>query len=435
VLGLGFGIAVTIGNTIGAGIFRTPGEVAGHLPSTSLFMAAWIVGGLYALVGALQIAELGTMIPRSGGQYAFSRYALGEYPGFIVGWSDWLSTCGTTAAVSLVIAEFSRGLFPFLDRRPTVVATAVVIIFAAAQWRGIREGSLVQKVTSAMKALALAALVMAAFILGDPGPSTSPVSSPAGMALVGAFVLSLQAVIYTYDGWTGVIYFSEEVEQPATDIPRSMIGSVLAIIVTYLLLNLAFLHVLPVSTIAGEAFAAGAVVNAIFGPLGATLFKLLVIVCLLSAVNSNHLMASRVLFAMGRDGLVSARTTTVNAGGTPTIALLLSAAVAILFVVFGRTFGAVITVLAFFFVANYTLSFISVFVLRWREPQRPRPYRAWGYPWTTALALAGSIVFLAGAIASDTRNSVYALLLLAASYPGYRMVKASGPRPHGPGLV
>jgi basic amino acid/polyamine antiporter, APA family len=434
VLGLGFGIAVTIGNTIGAGIFRTPGEVAAHLPSTFLFMAAWIVGGLYALVGALQIAELGTMIPRSGGQYAFSRHALGEYPGFIVGWSDWLSTCGTTAAVSLVIAEFSSGL-PLLDRRPTVVATAVVIIFAVAQWRGIREGSLVQNITSAMKALALAALVMAAFMLGDTGPTTSPVSSPAGMALVGAFVLSLQAVIYTYDGWTGVIYFSEEVEQAATDIPRSVIGSVLAIIATYLLVNLAFLHVLPVSTIAGEAFAAATVVNAIFGPLGATLFKLLVIVCLLSAVNSNHLMASRVLFAMGRDGLVSARTTTVNTGGTPTIALLLSAAVAILFVVFGRTFGTVITVLAFFFVANYTLSFISMFVLRWREPTRPRPYQAWGYPWTTALALAGSIAFLAGAIASDTRNSVYALLLLAASYPGYRMVKASGLRPQGPGPV
>jgi len=140
-------------------------------------------------------------------------------------------------------------------------------------------------------------------------------------------------------------------------------------------------------------------------------------------MNSNHLMASRVLFAMSRDGLFSYRATTVNEGGTPTVALLVSAIVAILFIVFGRTFEQVITVLAFFFIANYTLSFVSLFLLRRREPERPRPYRAWGYPWTTALALAGSVAFLAAAVAGDTRNSVLALLLLAASYPLFRLTR------------
>ena len=144
---------------------------------------------------------------------------------------------------------------------------------------------------------------------------------------------------------------------------------------------------------------------------------------MLSAINSNHLMASRVLFAMSRDGLFSHRAATVNDGGTPTVALLLSAVVAMLFIVFGRTFEQVITVLAFFFVANYTLSFMSLFVLRRREPERPRPYRAWGYPWTTGAALAGSVAFLAGAIAGDTAHSVLALVLLAASYPLFRMTK------------
>jgi APA family basic amino acid/polyamine antiporter len=138
---------------------------------------------------------------------------------------------------------------------------------------------------------------------------------------------------------------------------------------------------------------------------------------MLSAINAYHLMASRVLFAMSRDGLVSRRAATVNEGGTPTVALALSAAIAIAFIVLGQTFGKVITVLAFFFIANYTLSFVSLFLLRRREPDRPRPYRAWGYPWTTALALIGSVAFLVGAIAGDTRNSVLAVLLLAASYP------------------
>jgi APA family basic amino acid/polyamine antiporter len=135
-------------------------------------------------------------------------------------------------------------------------------------------------------------------------------------------------------------------------------------------------------------------------------------------------MSTRVLFAISRDGLFTKRASTVNEGGTPTVALFMSAAVAVLFILFGQTFEKVITVLAFFFVANYTLSFISVFVLRRREPDKERPYRAWGYPWTTGLALAGSILFLVGAIVSDTRNSVYAIILLAVSYPLFRLMKS-----------
>jgi basic amino acid/polyamine antiporter, APA family len=423
VLGLGFGVAVTVGNVIGAGIFRTPGEIAAHLPTPSLYIAAWLAGGLYALLGALQLAELGTMLPRSGGQYVFARHALGEYPGFIVGWSDWISTCGTTAAVSIVMAEFIGALVPVLQTYSVAIAVAVALTFAAAQWRGIREGSRVQAITSALKGVALATLVIAAFAFGR---GIAPAEAPAAPAvtLLGAFVLALQSVIYTFDGWTGVTYFSEEVRRPATDIPRSMIGSVLLIIITYVLVNLSFLYVLPVSAMAGEAFAPGVVARTIFGDSGEAIFRVIVIVTLFSAINSNHLMASRVLFALGRDGLVSARAAAVNAGGTPTTALLLSATVAIVFIVFGRTFSAVITVLAFFFVANYALSFAALFVLRHREPARPRPYRAFGYPWTTALALIGSIAFLAGAIVSDTRNSVYALLLLAASYPAFQLLKA-----------
>src|SRR4051794_31983062 len=135
VLGVGFGVAVIIGNTIGAGIFRAPGTIAEQLPNTVPFLLVWLAGGLYALLGAISLAELGTMLPRSGGQYVFSRYALGEYAGFIVGWSDWISSCGSTAAVSLLIGTFSVALFPTLGAK--TVATAVAIIFAFLQWRGI----------------------------------------------------------------------------------------------------------------------------------------------------------------------------------------------------------------------------------------------------------------------------------------------------------
>lgn len=204
VLGVGFGLAVIIGNTIGAGIFRTPGAIAQQLPNVWLFLSVWIIGGLYALLGAISIAELGTMIPRSGGQYVFARHALGEYAGFIVGWSDWISTCGSIAAVAIVIGEFAGALFPVLAGKAPLIAAVIAIFFAVLQWRGIVWGSTVQNVTSLLKALAFFALIVAAFTLGGKGsmPGSVVSSAPVGLALIAAFVFSLQAVIYTYDGWT-----------------------------------------------------------------------------------------------------------------------------------------------------------------------------------------------------------------------------------------
>jgi len=425
VLGVGFGLAVIIGNTIGAGIFRAPGSIASQLPHPGLFLGVWVLGGLYALLGAFSLAELGAMIPRSGGQYVFSRYALGEYAGFIVGWSDWISTCGSAAAVSLLIGKFAGALYPGLEGKAAIIASSVAVLFALLQWRGIVWGSTTQNLTSLLKALAFLVLIAAAFAIGGRGSLTTAAvgDAPVGFALVTALVLSLQSVIYTFDGWSGVVYFSEEVSNPGRDIPRAMFGGVLSIIVIYLLVNLALLYVLPMSQIAGQDFAAGAAAQVLFGQYGNTVFLSLTIVSMLSAINAYHLMATRVLFAISRDGLFTRKAAQVNVGGTPTLALFTSAAVALLFIIFGQTFDRVITILAFFFVANYTLSFISVFVLRQREPEKERPYRAWGYPWTTGLALLGSILFLIGAVAADMGNSIYALILLGLSYPLFRLMK------------
>jgi APA family basic amino acid/polyamine antiporter len=430
VLGVGFGLAVIIGNTIGAGILRAPGDVARQLPHAWLFLAVWAAGGAYALLGANAVAELGTMIPRSGGQYVFARRALGDYAGFLVGWSDWLSTCGTTAAVSVVIGDYSVALFPALGGRAAPVAVTVAVLFALIQWRGIRWGGGVQNVTSLLKCLAFAALILACFALGG-GARAATASDvtrlPHGLTLGLAVVLALQAVIYTYDGWAGVVYFSEEVRDPARDIPRSLFGGVLLVLAIYLLVNLALLYVLPISRVAGSDLAVGAAAQELFGANGDRVIRALTIVSMLSGLNAYHLMATRVLFAMGRDKLFSERAAHVNAGGTPTVALFVSCAVAVLFIVLSGTFAKIIAGLSFFFVANYTMTFASLFVLRRREPRAARPFRAWGYPWTTALALAGSVAFLVGAVAADlageTRDSLYALSLLAASYPAFRIVK------------
>jgi basic amino acid/polyamine antiporter, APA family len=424
ILGVGFGLAVIIGNTIGGGILSAPGMVAAYLPHVWMFIAVWIAGGMYALLGAVSVAELGTMLPRSGGQYIFARHTFGDYAGFIVGWSDWISTCGATAFISLLAAQYTAVLFPSLANRTVSIALAIVILFALLQWRGLRWGSAAQNISSVLKALAFMVLVVACFAFGGKGVAETPAAAiqPSSLPLLASIILSLQAVIYTYDGWTGVIYFSEEVRDPAKNIPRSMLGGVLAVIAIYLLVNLAVLYVLPISKVAGTDLALGAAAQVIFGANGDAIFRSLMIVSLLSAINACHLMATRVLFAMSRDGLLTARVARVNKGGTPSLALLMSVAVSAFFILTG-TIDQVLAVAAFFYVFNYGISFAAVFALRRREPDRERPYRAWGYPWTTGLTLIGSVAFLVGVFTGDTRNSLYALALLALSYPVFHLFK------------
>ena len=426
VLGVGFGLAVTIGNTIGGGILRAPGEVAANTPSTSAFLGIWILGGLYALLGAVSLAELGAMIPRSGGQYVFARTAIGEYAGFVVGWSDWISTCGSAAAVSIVLAESLGAIIPAVAGRTAFVASAVIVAFTALLWRDVRVGARVQEITSTLKALAFIALVVACFALTarylPSVEDAAVVPRTAGIATLTGVVLALQAVIYTYDGWTGVIYFSEEVRDPGRDIPRSMFGGVLSVTAIYLLVNLAFLHVLPLSALAGQPLPAGAVADALFGARGGHVVNGIVVIALLSSVNAFLPMCSRILFAMSSDGLFSRFGARVNAGGTPTVALALSAVVAVAFILTG-TFSTVIALLAVFFVANYVLSFIALIVLRRRAPDAPRPYRAWGYPWTTIVALGGSVAFLIATVVADPGTAMKAGVVLAISWPVYLGVR------------
>jgi APA family basic amino acid/polyamine antiporter len=423
ILGVSFGLAVAIGNTVGAGILKAPGEVATQLPNVWMFLSVWVAGGLYALLGSISIAELATMLPRSGGQYVYAQRALGNYAGFVVGWSDWVSTCGSTAAVAIVVGEYAGVLVPALAGSATSIAVIVSVAFALLQWRGVRWGSGTQKLTTLLKALAFVALIVACFALGSGGSFVEPHTPlPAESSLPVALILALQAVIFTYDGWTGVIYFSEEVRRPARDIPRALFGGVLSVIAIYLLVNLALLYVLPLPEMANQELAAGVAARRILGAQGDAVIRTITIVSMLSSINAFHLMATRVLFAMSRDDLFTSRALRVNKGGTPTTSLFISAAVSVLFILSG-TFKTVIAVLAFFFVASYAISFTSLFVLRRREPDAPRPFRAWGYPWTTGLALFGSVAFLIGAVASDRQNSIHALLLLAASYPAFILLK------------
>jgi basic amino acid/polyamine antiporter, APA family len=417
---------VLIGNTILIGILRTPGDVAARLPSPALFIGVWLVGGLFALLGAISLAEPGAMLARSGGQYVIVRRGLGEYPAFVVGWSDWISTCGAVSLGGMVFTEYLEPLLPAMVGRRVPVGVGLVLLFGLLLWRGIRIGDFTQQILSAAKALAFGGLIAVCLIVAVPAETAVSPSSgavPSGIALVTAVVLALQAVIYTYDGWTGPLYFGEETRNPGHGIPRSMVLGVLLVILIYVLVNVAFVRVLGLGRMAGDPFVAASAGKALFGARGDLVIRLLVLVSILSGMNACALMASRVLHAMSRDRLLPEALQTVNAGGTPSVAHWTSIAVAAGFIVSG-TVNSVLALCAFFFVANYTLSFVSVFALRRREPDTPRPWRVPGFPFTTGLALLGSLAFLAGSVLSDWANSWKSIVLLALSYPVYRVVIA-----------
>lgn len=438
-LGVWFGIAAAVGNAISAGIVRTPGDIARGLPNPWLFLGVWIVGGLYAFFSAPSMAELGAAIPRSGGQYNFSRRAMGDYAGFVVGWSDWLSTCGTAAAVAIVISEYSivlsqhvPSLFQLLNGRIKFISAAVIVGFGLLQWRGIRWGGTTQLLTAAVKTVGFLILAVACFATGGAAhqaalqSSVSPLILPSGWPLAVTFMLGLQAVFYTIDGWDGVIYFGEEVRNPGRDVPRAIFGSVLSVMGIYLLLNLVALYVLPMNQISENNFVLGTVAGRVFGKFGDPIIRSIMVISMLSCLNANQLFCSRTLYAMSADGLFFRQGAKVNQGGTPTIALLLSTIVGVIFVL--GSFERVIAMLSFFFVANYTLTYTSLFVLRKRAPDMPRPYRAWGYPWTTAIALGASVCFLVGSIVTDRENAPWALAILVLSYPVYRLMKVASVR-------
>jgi basic amino acid/polyamine antiporter, APA family len=423
-LGVGFGIAVAIGNTIGAGIVRAPGEIAGFLPTTWLYLAAWAAGGIYMTLGSLQFAELGAMLPQSGGQYNFARAALGDYAGFIVGWTDWISTAGSFAAVSIVFGEYAGDLLPAAHGHVRVLAASVILLFSLLQWKSMLLGSSVQNVTTIVKAALFLAVVVVCFSHRATPPAatvSSTVAPPTGWPLFVAFILALQAVIYTYDGWYGAVYFGGEIHGSGRDIPKAIFGTVASVIAIYFLVNAAVVHLVPVREFAGNDFAMGLAAQRVLGAAGNDFIRIVVVLGLLSSVNAMEMATSRALYAMSRDGLFFRLFAHVNKGGIPGPSLWLSTAVGLCFVLF--TFERVAAILASFFVAEYTLSFVSIFVLRRRQPDAPRPHRAWGYPWTTALALLASFVFLAGALASDRQNTPLTFLILAASYPTYRALK------------
>jgi basic amino acid/polyamine antiporter, APA family len=417
VLGVGFGLAVSIGGTIGVGILRTPGLVAEQLHGPLPILLLWVAGGIYTILGASCLTELGVMLPRAGGFYVYVRRAFGNTAGFAVGWTDWLMYCSILGYLSIAIAEFIAALGLVPGGAIRFLAVLILISIVALQWLGIRISSQFQEVTTSLKCVAFLVLVLACLLAPTSGHALARI--PSSMTFSGLMV-ALQAIVITYGGWQSPLYFIEEDRNPARNLPRAMIGGVLSVMGIYLLVNIALLKILPMSELSGATLPAADAARVIAGAHGRNLIILLSVVSLVPLLNAVTMMGTRVIFGLGRDQLFWSRTSTVNAGGTPDTATLLTAAVAVGLIATG-TFQRLIAMTSFFLAANYSLCCVALVVLRRREPDLPRPYQALGYPWSIWLVVVGSVIFLLGMLAGDIFNGLAALGLLAIGLIGHAL--------------
>ena len=424
ILGLGFGVAMVFGTMVGVGILRLPGTVAAALGDRTLIIGFWIVGGLYALLGAAAVSELAAMIPEAGGFRVYARRAFGEGCGFAIGWCDWLSNAGILAYVAMTAVTFLGVLWPAAAVHARAVAIALVVFFTALHWAGVRIASTFTRLISIAIGLMLMVLVVACFL-------SSPAAADGGLPLSGAasqpllsmgmlipVVTALRAILLSYGGWYSPIYMAEENTNPAQTLPRAIIGGALLVSLLYVTINLALLHVLPLSVLSASALPAADAARIVLPRGGAELVTVLSLFTVLSLLNNVMLMGPRVLFAIGRDGFFTAKAALVSDSGTPRVALLLTNAAAAVFILSG-TFEQTIALCAVLFLVYYVAAFLAVFVLRAREPDRERPYRAFGYPVSTGIVLAGSVVLLVAAAIEDRRSGLIAALVMVACIPVY----------------
>lgn len=430
ILGVGFGLAIAVGGTIGVGILRNPGGVAEQVGSVWLIIFVWSLGGIYCLLGANYLAELATMIPKAGGFYVYAHRAYGNYGGFVVGWSDWLYNTLGLSFIAVVFGEYAAGLIaPELAGARIFFTVSILILITVLNAIGLRSGSATQKITSVIKAIALLAFVIACFIYGGQSDtalmakSSLDVASAGTMATLIAFVLAFQLVLGTYDGWHSPIYFSEEDTNPTRNVPRSMFIGIILIISIYLLVNVALLYILPMSVLAGSKFAGADAMNLMFGAMSGKIVTILALLSLIGIINALLMMGPRIMLALSRDGLFAAKATHINKGGSPIFGLLSTALAAVVLSSIG-TFEMLLAVSQFFAVTITILLVVSLFILRRTEPDLPRPFRAWGYPYAPFLMLIFAVLLFFGYIVSNPYPSLYALMVLAVSYPVFRLVRS-----------
>ncbi len=430
-LRFGDGLAMVVGITIGSGIFRTPGIVAARLGRPGLTFVAWVLGAVIALLGALCFAELTTRHPRAGGKYVYVREAFGSRAGFLVGWVESLGINGAAiAAIAVAAAEFLVRLAGWPPPLTPWLGAGLVASFTAINLVGVASGRWVQNVVTAAKVLALGGVVVLAFALGTgAGWHAALPGAPHGWGVWAAVAVASQPVMWTYYGYPDLAKIAEEVVDPSRTLPRIFLGGIALAAALYLLLNAAFLQVLPLPQIAASKLVAADVATAILGAQGGAAVAGLALLVVLASLNGNVFVTPRVLFGLARDGLAPAALARVNSGGSPWTAMLLIGAFAIALAATG-TFEWLIGLAIVLILVIDSLTVLALFRLRAREPAAP--FGVPGYPLVPVLFLAVYFALLVGTAVAQPQLVAVAVAVLGAAYGASWLIPPPAPRSGAP---
>jgi basic amino acid/polyamine antiporter, APA family len=446
-IGLGSAILFVAGSVIGSGIFLTTGNMAVSIPSAALLLTAWILGGVLAIAGGLTYAEMGAMFPRSGGVYVFLSEAFGPLVGFLYGWAALLVVIsGGLAAVSVGFAEYLGYFFPAVSSRHVVLsagtplgtlsistsqlaAASLIAVLGAINYVGVRWGNLVNVVMTAVKIAALSSLPLMALIVTRVHPSFTPVIPPDLARPAASFGVAMIAVLWTYEAWYFVTYAAGEVKDPQRTIPRALVGGILLLTSVYVIVNVAYLFALSIDEMKGVTRIAERAATVLVGPAGATFIALTVLVSTFGNNTAALLAGSRLLFAMAADGVFFPAARRVHPKyRTPHIAIVGLTVWSTILALSG-SYEQLFTYVMFASVLFSVATGLALFRLRWTMPDRPRPYRTWGYPVVPLIFIAGSTAFVLNTLIERPFESLAGLGLLALGLPAFWYWQRGGRTP------
>lgn len=432
--------AIIVANVIGGGILFNSPIVATAAPSAPWFLLAWLVGGVLAFMGAMAYAELATLRPKAGGEYVYLREAFGGLAGFLTGWTSFVAGFSGALAASAVflittLDRFVPGVangtplllipipyVPITFSRHTIAAAAVILVAAAIHIRGVGPGRIVSNVLTTLKITAFVVFIAFGLSIGA-GASANLVQSAGPVTFTG-FLFALIPVMFTYSGWNAAAYMAEEIRDPGRNVPRSLMLGTLAVIVIYLLLNALYLSVIPIGELAAtRGSVLDVVADRLLGVRAGDVMAVVAIVSLAAGINAWTFAGPRVYFAMARDGAFFKSAARVHPKyKTPAASIAAQAAFAIALVLTG-SLDSLATYVGFSITLWAGAAVASVFVLRMREPQAPRPFRAWGYPVTPATFVVASALIVFNAIYTNPRVTGAGALIILAGVPLYYFFK------------
>jgi APA family basic amino acid/polyamine antiporter len=413
---------LVVASVIGAGIFFTPGRVAELLPHPGWIFAAWTAGALISLAGALANGELGTMFPHAGGDYVYLREAFHPLAGFLVGWLTFFAIyTGTIAALAAAFAAGCAGLFGFSELLVLPLAVGITVSISALNYLGVRWGARANNLTSALKIAALLAFALLGPLFGEGDWSRLLPRPTAGEGIsAAAFGLAMSPVLFSYLGWNASIYVASEIRNPDRNLPRSLFLGLGICAGIYLLVNGVYLFALPMHALSGVGDAGEAAAQALFGGVGGTLVGTFVLLSVLGTLNATILVGPRIAYAMSLDGLFFPGAERVSeAFRTPGVAIAVQGAVAAALLLVLRSFPSALDYTTFAIMLAAMADVAALYRLRRTRPDRPRPYRAWGYPLVPGLYLAANAGIAVALAWGRPLESAISLAMLAAGLPFY----------------